>query len=176
MLNLMRTHDAVDPQIQGCAKLLAAIIADAIHCAGSKPRPDEVEFEMSMNWESCDAARSIWFLFDHKSPFDLYAKLIGLEAEAIREALLDPSKNYLPKGEFSASQARIIRIRYQWFDRLRREVRNYERKMLELPGRDKGDPLAIKPTKPKKAEEPTVKPANSVWDFARTLNEPNPAT
>lgn len=176
MLDLMRTNNNVDAETQGCAKLITAIIADAIHCAGSKPRDKEVEFKTSMNWESCDAARSIWFLFDDESPFNLYAKLVGLDAIAIREALLDPSKNYLPKGEFGPTQARVIRIRYQWFNRLRNEVSNYKKIMLEMPHKEREQPQVSKPIKHKKEEQPLVQPANSVWDFARTLNEPNPAT
>lgn len=168
MIDLISTRDSTDPHTAGCARLLASVIADAIHCASRPPRKEEVEFEINRNWESCDAARSMWFLFDDDSPFFLYAKLIGLDAESVRLALLDPSKTYTPKGGFSDGEARIIRIRYQWQQYLKRNVSPdvYKRTMLEMPQREDHVPKAAQ-----KKDDTVYIRANSVWEFAQLSGE-----
>lgn len=168
MIDLISTRDSTDPHTAGCARLLASVIADAIHCASRPPRDDEVKFRINMNWESCDSARSMWFLFDDDSPFRLYAKLIGLDADSIRDALLDKNKQYAPKGGFSAGEARVIRIRYQWQQHLKRIVSPdvYKEKMLEMPQRENHVPKAAQ-----KKDDTVYVRANSVWEFAKLPEE-----
>lgn len=171
MIDLMRTRDNMDPYTAGCAQLLAAVIADAIKCASTEPRQEEKAFKTNMNWQSCDAARSIWFLFDDNSPFDVYATFIGMDAAAVREALLDPNKRYKPQSDFSWTQAEIIRLRFQWYRQLKNRTANYEKQMLKLPQRDQ--PNQFVQTKKKKEEFTTTR---DVWQYASQQGEKNDDT
>lgn len=83
MIDFVSTHPAAHPQTVACARLLAAVIAQAIEDASKKPqdRDDRVNAAAAINW-----------LFDETSLFTKYAHLIGADARAIREALLAPHK------------------------------------------------------------------------------------
>lgn len=173
MIDLMRTRPGVDPYTAGCAQLLASIIADAITCAASPPRINEKKLQLSMNTIGCDAARSIWFLFDDASLFRLYAKLIGLDAEAIRDALLGRRKEHQGvtlnpqrkknKG-LTANQKRNLLTRYEWYCRLRDSTPGYEPIMLQIDERT--NLVANKKSKSSKKKEPEYVRYSDVWDYA----------
>lgn len=115
MIDFFRTSTAMDVVADGSAKLLAAVIAHSIESASSKPNALEEKYRMNMDTETNDPKTSLWFLFDPKSPFVAYARLIGLDADSIRDALLDPNKKYGPKSPFSEIDARTFRLRYNWY-------------------------------------------------------------
>lgn len=57
------------------------------------------------------------FLFEDKGTFKLYASLIGLDAQNIREALLSDRKLHQSnawKQLFNEQQRRFIQARYRW--------------------------------------------------------------
>lgn len=166
MLDLMRTRTGADPTTEGCAKLLAAIISDAIECASSTPREEEKKRRMNINWDSCDAARSVWFLFDDASPFRAYAHLIGVDAQDIRRALLDPHKKYPPKSGFSESKAHNVRTRYRWYKLLKNMAGDVTAVMADTVVRERKD--EPKPRKDDKQYDPLI----SVWDFAQRKTQP----
>lgn len=166
MLDLMRTRMGADSTTEGCAKLLASVIADAIECASSPPREEEKKRRMNINWDSCDAARSVWFLFDDDSPFRLYAQLIGADAHDIRRALLDPDKKYSPKGGFSDSKAHNVRTRYRWYKLLKNMAGDVTALMADSVVRERIE--EIKPRKDDKQYDRLI----SVWDFAQRGQQP----
>lgn len=172
MIDLMRTYPNVDSHTSGCAQLLAAVIADAIKCASTPPSKEELEYKTSVNRQSCDAARSIWFLFDDKSLFTLYAKLIGMDAEAIRDALLSTSKTYKHKGEFTWAQSRIIRLRYAWYIQLKNSTPKYKHKMLQMPERDPPEQPPL-PRSHQKKQIPEYLTTRDVWQYASQQGETN---
>jgi hypothetical protein len=77
VIDLISTRVGTELEAAGCARLLAAVIAQAITDATEDFLPEE---------ESIAAA--LW-LFDPKSVFPLYAHLIGVDAEGIRRNLLE---------------------------------------------------------------------------------------
>lgn len=89
MIDLVSTRDGVDHQTAACARLLTAVIAQAIRDA-CKPVSKEEE-KKCMNMD-LDARAAIKFLFGDESVFPLYASLIGSSAESIRKALTEPKR------------------------------------------------------------------------------------
>lgn len=161
MLDLLRTRTATDPETAGCAKLIAAIIADSIRSASSKPNSVEQSKRINMNTRFYDAAKSLWFLFDHASMFTAYAHMIGLDAREIRKHLLDPDRKYRPKAEFDDVAARNLRIRYGWYLEHKQRDPYYHLDMLKVVDRAPQVPKE-KPRKNKK--HPNA--IGSVWRFA----------
>lgn len=117
MPDFLSTRENTDPQSARCARLIAAIIAQAIKDASDTPLKEESDKKRNMN----DAAKAMKFLFGKNTLFPLYASLIGLDAKNIRENLLGNHK--LSEGPglssfFKESDRRIIKIRHVWFNRL----------------------------------------------------------
>ena len=105
MLDFVSTRPGVDEQTRRCANLLTAIITDSIRCIGDMPVKGVREAEEN-------ALASLQFLFDDESPFEIYAQLIGVNAQTIREALFRMSehdKNLAPG--WGSNERRIARIR-----------------------------------------------------------------
>lgn len=121
MIDFVSTRPGVDAQAARGAKLLAAIIADAVRQASKKPTRRELDAKRNFDAaEGSHPALSIWFLFDDESPFNQYAQLIGLSAPDMRAALLSDRKlnEQTIKGSpaaFTAIQRRIIKIRYRFY-------------------------------------------------------------
>lgn len=114
MLDLVSTR-GVDPHTRGCAQLLAAVIADAIKSACHPPSEREKKLKRNFNTTEADADASIRFLFDPDSIFPTYAGFIGLDADALRAALLG-RREAGPNSEelFSAEDRRVISHRLRW--------------------------------------------------------------
>ena len=55
------------------------------------------------------------YLFGDDSSFAAHAELIGVQAEAMRKALLDNTIKLKDGAEFSEFQRRTIQIRYRWW-------------------------------------------------------------
>lgn len=121
MFDLVSTRTGTDPQSAACARLLASIIADAVRQASKKPSRTEIERKQNIDAAVGDhPAISVWFLFDEDSPFSQYAHLIGLDAQAMRDALLSdrPLNETTTKGArpyFTAAQRRVIKIRHKFY-------------------------------------------------------------
>lgn len=113
MIDFISTHPAATPQTVACARLLAAVIAQAIEDASSK--------QATVG----DNAAAINWLFDKSSTFSKYASLIGADAESIRKALLAPAGDNEPKNSrFDESKRRYLRSSYvKWLERKRAEQR-----------------------------------------------------
>lgn len=80
MIDFVSTHPSAHPQTVSCARLLAAVIAQAIDDASSTKTTIAEAYEAT-NW-----------LFDDDFMFTKYAHLIGANAQAMREAMLEPHK------------------------------------------------------------------------------------
>jgi hypothetical protein len=109
MIDFISTHPGADPQTVAGARLLAAVIAQAIDDASNKHAPAG-EALAAVNW-----------LFSKDTTFEKYATLIGANPQAMRDALLssiDPAA-VKPKTErFDESRRRKLRENYgHWLKR-----------------------------------------------------------
>lgn len=84
MMDLVSTRVTTDPHTAGCARLLAAVIAQAVRDAGAKMEPRE----RTQDHVCAAARRALHWLFERDGVFDLYAQLIGADGHAIRHHLL----------------------------------------------------------------------------------------
>ena len=88
MFDLVSTTEGADPQSVRCARLLAAVIAQAIEDASAKITHEEAELHRAFG----EPSKALNWLFDKHSTFSLYATLIGANPVTIREALLSNQK------------------------------------------------------------------------------------
>jgi hypothetical protein len=118
MINFTSTQEGVDPQTAACARLLAAVIAQAIDDASSKGSTNG------------DANAAIAWLFNEGTSFEAYATMIGANAQAMREAMLAPHQEtgIDPKhSKFDESKRRRLRLNYlAWMAR-----KNAQKKLME---------------------------------------------
>lgn len=107
MIDFISSNPNAHPQTVACARLLAAVIAQAIQDASSKQATGAENFA-AIDW-----------LFSKTSSFEDYARLIGADAEQIRTALLEPPPDIEPKSsKFDASNRRYLRASYmKWLTR-----------------------------------------------------------
>lgn len=163
MLDFISTRTNTDPESAGCAKLLAAIVADSIRGAGLKPYP--MEFKTSknidINSEGHDPRLSVWFLFDDKSNCRKFCNLIGFNLDQIRDALLS-TKNIIFTTSFNETHRQYVQLRYEWY--------LLEKKELERDGLTfKFSPVKNNTVlKVKTQSDEVVKPTGfvSVWGYA----------
>lgn len=113
MIDFVSTHPDAHPQTAACARLLTAVIAQAIDDASNR------------NSTITDNATAVAWLFEKGSMFEKYAAMIGANAEAIREALLaPPSKNEPKNSRFDEGKRRYLRASYvKWLERKAAEQR-----------------------------------------------------
>lgn len=109
MIDFVSSHPDAHPQTVACARVLTAVIVQAIRDACE--RPHEKEKKECMNLY-VDAREAIEFLFDDRSRFANYAALIGASPEGIRAALLQPTG-----GGVDDMSRRVIRARVDWYRR-----------------------------------------------------------
>lgn len=109
MIDFISTNPNADPQTVACARLLAAVIAQAIEDASSK----ETRYG--------DTASATAWIFEEGSAFEQYANLIGANPKALRAALIAPSEpgQLTPKNSrFDESKRRTLRLNHiQWLKR-----------------------------------------------------------
>jgi hypothetical protein len=112
MIDFVSTRQTTDPQTAACARLLAAVIAQAIKDACAPMSGEEKKQERNLN---TDARQAIKFLFGADSVFPLYAVLIGSSADDIRAALLRRANaaGDADRG-ISDMQRRIVAGRMRW--------------------------------------------------------------
>lgn len=121
MIDLLSTRNNVDDQTRACARLLAAVIAQAVQDAATpfsvfKGKDDKPIYESKVKRNLNREARlAIRWLFFPDSLFPGYASLIGLNAQAIRDNLL--SHRYETSKMLTTEQRRIITMRLQ-FERM----------------------------------------------------------
>lgn len=137
MIDFVSSHPDAHPQTVACARLIAAVIAQAIRDACERPHDREKKECMNLY---VDARHAIEFLFDDRSRFANYALLIGASHEAIREALLQPTG-----GGIDEMSRRIIRLRFQWFNHSK-DIEHANVKSLVKPRRRASCPSAPKPS------------------------------
>ena len=114
MIDLISTRPGTESQAQACARLLAAVIAKGISDAATKP----IRFEKSCGFNiNRHANQSIRWIFKPYTTFEVYAKLIGLDPQAVRDVLLSNRKLHQSKyiqNIFSDQDRRIIKLRHTW--------------------------------------------------------------
>ena len=136
MLDLVSTRPGVDTQAARCARLLAAIIADAVRQASTRPLDREIKQERNNDCADWHPALGIWFLFDEESPFDKYAQYIGLSAKDFREALLGTHEldAHLTRPIFTNADRRVIKARHRWYLLEKQELLAAAQKLKEAEG------------------------------------------
>lgn len=111
MIDLVSTNTD-DVQTQRCAHLLASVISHAIMDAGSPMSDNEKRKHQALG----EALTALKWIFDKKTPFEAYAQLIGLNPDAVRDALL--SRVMLRRtgdpAMFSDTTRRNLQARYRW--------------------------------------------------------------
>lgn len=116
MIDFISSNPNADTQTVACARLLAAVIAQAIEDASNKTTTD-TEKHLAVQW-----------LYDEESTFSSYAAIIGVNAEALRKALLAPPGLNEPRNnKFDAMKRRVFRMSYITYTK-RKEA---EKKMIE---------------------------------------------
>jgi hypothetical protein len=107
MIDFVSTRHTTDSQTAACARLLAAVIAQAIKDASTPLNTDERRQRRNLN---CEARQAIHFLFGRDSVFPLYASLVGSSADAIRGALMDKSRSawFTVSRDFSDGHRRVL--------------------------------------------------------------------
>ncbi len=109
MIDFISTHPGADPQTVAGARLLAAVIAQAVDDASNK------------HASAGDALVAVDWLFSKGTTFEKYAALIGMNAQAMRDALLtpiDPSEIRPNIDRFDESRRRKLRENYgHWLRR-----------------------------------------------------------
>ena len=173
MIDFVSTQSNVDPQTQGCARLLAAVIADAIRGATESPWDHEVDKKQNIDsrFSNHDPLVSIWFLFNRDSPFDTYAKFIGVDAQAMRDALLN--KNIKLDGKrFTEFQRRTLRLRYQWYLRQKAELDALGKKFKFKTV----DNVQKKPNNNFNKSRASKRGINAVWEWDGVIKLENPTT
>ena len=131
MFDLIATNPGVDPQARAAARLLAAVIAQAIKDAATKP----IRFEKSCKFNINPLAdQSIRWLFEPGTVFEGYCRLIGLEPQAVRDALLSDRKLHQARAMqsiFSDQDRRIISVRYLWLQNQLNDPSGFRTKLDE---------------------------------------------
>lgn len=125
MFDLVSTRGSTDELTANCGRLLVAVIAQAIHDACERPSQEEAKQFINLK---ADARAAVEWLFDENDiVFTVYAKLIGANAQTIREALLSPgTQNAL----FPEASRRILHARYRWW----RQAKSAAPKRKNKPG------------------------------------------
>jgi hypothetical protein len=103
MIDFISTNPDADPQTVACARLLAAVIAQAVEDASNS------------HSVAGDALAAIDWLFSEGTSFEKYAVLIGANPQALRDALLAPLDPHAvrPKlDRFDESKRRRFRSYY----------------------------------------------------------------
>lgn len=115
MIDFISTRTSTDPQTAACARLLTAVITQAIQDACTPMTTEERKQKKNLN---TNARRAIRFLFGADSVFPLYAELIGVSHEAIRFALLNKAAEpqIAKKPLFTDADRRAIRVRLMLTD------------------------------------------------------------
>lgn len=111
MIDLVSTSTA-DAQTARCARLLAAVISNAIMDAGQS----FTHHERKQRRMQTTARHAIQWIFTPGTAFEAYANLIGLNPSHIREALLGNAP--LKPGDkalWSEQSRRNLQIRYRLF-------------------------------------------------------------
>ncbi len=110
MLDLLSTRDNVSWQAKADAQFIAAIIAHRVKGAAARPTKTEVASATS----NPDALGCILYLFSPDSPFESHADAIGVDARAMRAALLG-NHTLGVNSPFSEMDRRVVRARYIWW-------------------------------------------------------------
>lgn len=171
MIDLVSTRAAVDPQSAACARLLGAIVGDAIRGACLKPYPDEYAKSRNVDRQRSehDPLASIWFLFDDESDFPVYARLMGIDAQVIREQLLSMQPMAFTK-KFTDEQRKILQLRYEWFLLEKQQAAAHGGKfVLQRPAwQDEDASEKFENRETKKKYHPPLR-ARSIWDHAANI-------
>jgi len=113
MIDFVSTHPNADPQTVACARLLAAVIAQAVDDASNS------------NASAGDALAAINWLFSKDTSFEQYATLIGANPQSMRDALLrsiDPLEVAPKLDRFDENKRRRLRYNYTQWLRRRQEL------------------------------------------------------
>jgi len=114
MIDFLSTRPGVRPEDHACLQLFAAVIAQAVKDVFHEPNKAEKAGKGSLKTMNKDALDALRFLFALPSSFDWYADIVGVDAIAMRRALLVGDFAKGPGGILNEMQARLFRMRLRW--------------------------------------------------------------
>ena len=123
MIDFLSTRESTREEDAFHARLIAAIISQAVLDASMRISPKEARLRQNLVQdpdEGLSTHEAVEFLFGDSTVFPLYASLIGSSAESIRAALLRIRDDITESGFsknilFTSEQRRMIRGRHQFW-------------------------------------------------------------
>jgi hypothetical protein len=116
MVDFTSTQVGIDAESQRSARLLAAVLAQALKDLTIPPTGQEKKQRLNINR---DAYESLRFFYEPESPFKRYAYLVGLDPKAFIQNLelrmLSRGVGVGKNTSLSHCDVRIMRIRSIWY-------------------------------------------------------------
>jgi hypothetical protein len=113
MIDFYSSRPGADPQAVACARLLVAVIVQAVQDASADLSVKELAERKNLN---TNAAESIHFLFiERGGRFEQFCELLEIDAERLRLALLEKADAYeMPVTRaFGSRERRVLHARYR---------------------------------------------------------------
>lgn len=108
MIDFVSTREETDGETRACARLVTAIIVQAVRDAAAPLAKAEKEAQRNLDDNARHALR---FLFEPKSALAQYATAIGSSAHAIRSALMSPADAVTARSSFNDIDRRTLQLR-----------------------------------------------------------------
>lgn len=113
MIDFVSTRETTDAETAAGARLIGAVIAQALKDLAQRPSREEYDQRRNLNR---DAIHSLRFFYDSDSVFPIYAKLIGMDAQAFRNALATQQQDQFRKVPlFTDQEYSFCRRRVEWW-------------------------------------------------------------
>jgi len=114
MIDFVSTREDTNAEIKQYCELLAAVIAQALRDLCVKPMV--IELEKAKNIDR-HAVKSLIFFFSPKSPFKVYATMIGLSPKEFTDAMMNRKYDGSLKNPYlSYSQIKSMQTRIKWWN------------------------------------------------------------
>ena len=123
MIDFISTHPAIDNQTARCARLISAIIAQALRDLTIPVTENEKRHGINL---VSNCYESLRFFYDENSPFKTYAVMVGTEAKPILQNLenRDYESQKVKHPYLKDRELRTLRRRIRWYKVLLAEMKN----------------------------------------------------
>ena len=123
MVDFTSTQQGIDDQSARCARLVAAVIAQALRDLAIPINENERKHGMNL---VANAYESLRFFYDENSPFKQYAAMVGIEAKPFIYNLetRDYDGQKVKHPFLKDRELRTIRRRLRWYKVLLAEMNN----------------------------------------------------
>lgn len=123
MVDFTSTQQGIDDQSARCARLVAAVIAQALRDLAIPINENEKKHGINLVG---NAYESLKFFYDSSSPFKQYAVMVGVEAKPFIDNLesRDYESQEVKHPYLKDRELRTIRRRLRWYKVLLAEMKN----------------------------------------------------